>query len=269
MKKFNRFSTLGLIMVAAVICLGLVMIYTANPKSSIIALAGIPFVFGAVKIRDNMNAVRTVTYAHSSATVKDTVYLINGIPMLAVNSADANATNVFVLIGLIEYAKLSAQAWTAGQKVYWDDGNSRFTTVSSGNTLAGVAAEAAANPTSTGILLLNPFLVGTNQMESAITDPGNAGAIPITGSGVCAMTSAGAETRTLAAPTYLGQQLALILDTRVGDVVVTCATTVNQTGNNTLTFGAAADACLLVAMSIGGDLRWRIMGNDGVALSSV
>ena len=36
-------------------------------------------------------------------------------------------------------------AWTAGAKVYWDASNNYFTTTASGNTLAGIAAKAAAS----------------------------------------------------------------------------------------------------------------------------
>jgi len=104
---------------------------------------------------------------------------------------------------------------------------------------------------------------------AAIADPGNAGAIPVTRSGVCAMTSGGAETRTIAAPAFIGQQISLIDNVHAGNIVVTVATTVNQTGNNTLTFGAAADACTLTAMQVAGALVWRATFNDGVALSTV
>ncbi len=106
-------------------------------------------------------------------------------------------------------------------------------------------------------------------VSDTITDPGDAGAIPVTESGTCPMASAGAETRTIAAPTFMGQRIGLICDTYVGDIVLTSAVTVNQTGNNTLTFGAAADACILEAMTVGGTLTWRITYNDGVALSTV
>ena len=57
-------------------------------------------------------------------------------------------------VGVVEHAKLSAQAWTEGQQVNWDDTNKRFTTVTTGNFRAGVAAAAAANPSSTGQVLL-------------------------------------------------------------------------------------------------------------------
>mgnify|MGYP007024621474 FL=1 len=102
-----------------------------------------------------------------------------------------------------------------------------------------------------------------------ITDPGNAGAIPVTTDGVCALTSAGAETRTLAIPTFAGQILCLCFDTDGGDVVVTSAQAINQTGNNTLTFNDAGDALTLIAITVGGARRWRVLHNDGVTLSTV
>ena len=102
---------------------------------------------------------------------------------------------------------------------------------------------------------------------NTITDPGNAGAIPVTANGVCAMTSAGAETRTLAIPTFMGQQLSLICDTYVGNIVVTSAQAINQAGNTIMTFGVVNDCITLLAMTIGGALRWRVIANDGVALS--
>ncbi len=113
----------------------------------------------ANKIRGALSDVKTIKYKHASATTKDTIYLINGRPMLAVNSADANKENTFVYEGRIEYAKVSAQAWTAGDDIYWDNGDSKFTTVQAGNSHAGIAAENAANPTSTGIIDLMPTTV--------------------------------------------------------------------------------------------------------------
>lgn len=102
---------------------------------------------------------------------------------------------------------------------------------------------------------------------TAHADPGNAGAIPVTSTGSCALTSAGAETRTLAIPTFAGQRLLLHCDVYVGNIVVTASQAINQTGNTILTFGAARDNCELVAITVGGALRWQVAYNDGVALS--
>ena len=101
----------------------------------------------------------------------------------------------------------------------------------------------------------------------AIADPGDAGAIPVTTDGVCALTSAGAETRTLAIPTFMGQRLSLVCDTYVGNIVVTSAQALNQAGNTIMTFGAVRDYIALEAITVGGALRWQVLGNDGVALS--
>lgn len=51
--------------------------------------------------------------------------------------------------------KTSAQAWTVGAKIYWDDTAKVCTTTSTSNTLIGVATAVAANPSSTGRVRLN------------------------------------------------------------------------------------------------------------------
>ena len=108
-------------------------------------------------------------------------------------------------------------------------------------------------------------------ISRAIDDPGDAGAIPVTASGVCALTTVegGGETRTLAIPAFVGQQLALTLDVDGGDCVVTVAAAVNVTGNNTLTLDNAGETVALVGTQVAGALAWRIAANDGVGLSTV
>jgi hypothetical protein len=105
---------------------------------------------------------------------------------------------------------------------------------------------------------------------AALADPGDAAAIPVTRSASIAITTAAAETNTLAIPTFVGQVLHLICDVyAVGDRVVTVAAKVNQTGNNTLTFGAAGDFISLLAVQEAGTLRWQVAANDGVGVSTV
>ena len=103
----------------------------------------------------------------------------------------------------------------------------------------------------------------------AITDPGDAGAISVQTSGYVSLVSGGAETRTMAAPLFIGQEIQLDFKTDGGDCVVTISTAVNQTGNNTLTFADAGDQVVLRAGQSGTNLRWREQSNDGVALSTV
>jgi hypothetical protein len=101
-----------------------------------------------------------------------------------------------------------------------------------------------------------------------ITDPGDAGAIPVLVGGYCLLVTGGAETRTLAIPTARGQMLELIFKTDGGDCVVTAAAAINQAGNTIMTFADGGDHILLQAGEDGaGAMEWRVVANDGVALS--
>ena len=112
--------------------------------------------------------------------------------------------------------------------------------------------------------------VSWGMQPSIVADPGNAGAIPVTeGWGVCSLVTAGAETRTLADPQRVGARISFGFKTDGGNCVITSASPVNQTGNNTLTFADAGDHLVLEAIEDGSDIEWRIVANDGVALSTV
>src|SRR3989304_4063880 len=71
-----------------------------------------------------------------------------------------------------------------------------------------------------------------------IGDPGNAGPIDVSRSGICEITTAAAETRTLADPVFRGQQIDIVMVADGGDCVITAASPVNQTGHTTLTLSA-------------------------------
>jgi len=66
------------------------------------------------------------------------------------NGADVEAT----VTGVFVLAKTSAQAWSQGDKVYWDDTAKECTAVAAGNVLIGVAVSDAADPSSTGRVLI-------------------------------------------------------------------------------------------------------------------
>lgn len=115
---------------------------------------------------------------------------------------------------------------------------------------------------------IEPYWVEAD--DNVIADPGSTKAIPVTASGFVPLTIAGAgETNTLADPTFVGQKLDIIADTLggVGARAITAASAINQTGNTVMTFAAAQDFIRLVAVTIGGALKWRVAANDGVALS--
>ena len=129
-----------------------------------------------------------------------------------------------------------------------------------------------------GVLLTGGSFVGLpnfslsttiQSITNALTDPGASGAIPVANSGYVPLVSAGAETRTLAAPTFSGQELLLYMKTDGGDITLTCSTTLNETGNNTAVFGDTGDAIRLIGVEEGSNRRWRITTADGVSLSTV
>ncbi len=106
-------------------------------------------------------------------------------------------------------------------------------------------------------------------LSRAIADPGNGNAIPVTASGYVALVTGGAETRTLAAPTFVGQEIVLYMKTNGGNCTVTCTTTINETGNNTIIFANTGEAVRLFAVEEGATIRWRMAVADGAGLSTV
>lgn len=117
--------------------------------------------------------------------------------------------------------------------------------------------------------------------EHLISDPGNAGTIRV-GSrmmSVCRLRStSGAETRSLAQPTIVGQMLCLCLDTNGGSSVAVTLTgssgrrgssynAASVTALNTLTFDAAAEYAMVQAITSGGTLLWALVGNAGAVAS--
>lgn len=105
------------------------------------------------------------------------------------------------------------------------------------------------------------------QGGEVIADPGAAGAIPVTRSGSVAITTAGAEGRTLADPTFVGQRLSIFLDTDGGDLTITAASGINQLGNTSAVAADAGGHLSLEAITVGAALRWRVLANDGFTLS--
>jgi hypothetical protein len=103
-----------------------------------------------------------------------------------------------------------------------------------------------------------------------LTDPGNAGAIPVTHSGNLPIvtTAPAGETRTLAAPSFIGQELTLYMKTDGGDCVVTCATGMNVAGDTHMTFNAAGESIYLRGVEVGANLRWRCSVADGTSVAA-
>lgn len=98
--------------------------------------------------------VLTLT-APSGGAVAGTGELIGSLLVIPTVSASEGAPFTGLVRGVVEHAKVSAQAWTEGVKIYWVSASSLMSTTSAGNTLVGVAAKAASNPSATGWVRLD------------------------------------------------------------------------------------------------------------------
>jgi len=84
-------------------------------------------------------------------------YLIGDLVVVALSTAVAGATFTAQAEGVIEHAKVSAQAWAEGAAIYWDNTAFNFTTTVGSNKKAGHAAAVALNPSATGLIRLQPL----------------------------------------------------------------------------------------------------------------
>ena len=93
--------------------------------------------------------------APTGGVVSGTAYLIGSLVVVALVTAAETVSFSALTRGVVTHAKVSAQAWTEGVKLYWDDTAKNFTTTAGGNPLVGVAAAVAANPSATGKIRLD------------------------------------------------------------------------------------------------------------------
>jgi len=93
--------------------------------------------------------------APTGGVVSGTAYKIGSLIVVALVTVAETLPFSALVKGVVTHAKVSAQAWTEGVKIYWDDSAKNFTTTVGANTLCGVAAAAAANPSATGDVRLD------------------------------------------------------------------------------------------------------------------
>lgn len=96
--------------------------------------------------------------------------VVTGVPkqignVLVVPTVTAAVGIAFAALirGVVSYTKVGSQAWAEGARVFWDSGNSRFTTVGAGNLLVGFAVEAVGSGAgeTTGKVYLNAIASDT------------------------------------------------------------------------------------------------------------
>lgn len=141
-------------------------------------------------VQDGKTITLTAPYQRNSGLGAQ-VGSIFGVALQTVANAVAGE---FATTGVWLLAKTSAQAWTQGQKIYWDDSNKRCDNDSTVGMLIGVATAAAANPSSTGYVRLNgsspATAEGPQTVIAALTD--NSGGATADGTIAAVAAAAGA-----------------------------------------------------------------------------
>lgn len=226
-----------------------------------------------------LQAGGVIDHTPSGALDAGEVVVQNALVGVTREAIAASVAGTLIVAGIVEMVKITGTI-AVGIALYWDTtgdplggsaGTGAATATSGGNSFVGFVVTAAGGTEQTVVVYMVPAIAVTNtgEVSAPITDPGASGAIPVTGSGYVPLVTATAETRTLAAPDGIGFQLLLYMKTDVGDCVVTCATTINETGNNTITFDATGQMILLIAVEEGSTIRWRVVNDDTGGLSTV
>lgn len=81
--------------------------------------------------------------------------LVGSLFGVATGNVASGAEGEFSTTGVYDLAKVAAQAWTVGAKVYWSAADKLCTTTATGNALIGAAVAATANPSGVGRVRLN------------------------------------------------------------------------------------------------------------------
>lgn len=98
---------------------------------------------------------------------------------VAINNALNGAAVEGVREGVVKLTKLAAQAWTLGQKIYWDNVNKRCDTTPTVGMLIGTAAAVAANPSAVGVVSLGDTPSMLTGPQAAVPDVATANAVDL------------------------------------------------------------------------------------------
>lgn len=113
----------------------------------------------------------TLTLAAPYDVLSGAGFQVGAIFAVAVNDTLSGANVEGVTEGVFILKKTSAQAWTQGQKIYWDNTNKRCDSDGTVGILIGAATAAAANPSATGYVVLNESVPGDLEgPQAAVAD---------------------------------------------------------------------------------------------------
>ena len=86
----------------------------------------------------------TITLSAPYALTSGDGLLVGSIFGVAAGDAALGESVQTALAGVFDITKVASQAWSAGDKVYWDNTNKEATKTATANTLIGVATEVVA-----------------------------------------------------------------------------------------------------------------------------
>lgn len=228
---------------------------------------------GAVRLVDTANLAGTylagvLTVTATSALTIDSVAAAVGDRVLLAGQSTATQNGIYVVtaIGGSGAHAVLTRADDASESAQFVPG-----------FLVGVGAGTVNVNTFWVFTVVGAFTLDTTNATFAkspqfgsvvITDPGASGAIPVTASGVCDLVTAGAETRTVAAPSFVGQTLLLNADTIVTSCTVAFAANFDNTPHAHWEATAAGQSGYFIAATIAGVKTWRLVANNGGTLST-
>lgn len=109
--------------------------------------------------------------APSGGVVAGTPVLIGALLVIPQNTAAQTLPFEGMVVGVHTLTKTTAQAWTEGQKIYWNTSTNVCSSDGTTGPLIGVAAVAAENPSTTGVVRLNGSAAGASEgTQAAIAD---------------------------------------------------------------------------------------------------
>lgn len=108
---------------------------------------------------DVKNLQSTLSIKHTSTANYSAgdIVIIGSLVSYTLNASNSGDLIHLVVVGQGEVTKIESQAWTVGQKVYWDSSESEFTSTATGNQFAGIASDVAVSGATdiTGRVLFN------------------------------------------------------------------------------------------------------------------
>jgi predicted RecA/RadA family phage recombinase len=107
-------------------------------------------------VTDSIQNARTLALAHTAQVAKGDIIVNNGMILVAVNDAAANAPNVYVWTGKCIFPKATGTAMAPGDKLYWDNTAFNVTKTVGTNTRCGMCVEAALAADTSVVFMLFP-----------------------------------------------------------------------------------------------------------------